>query len=92
MGPNQYEVTTSLVRRLIDERKEFFLGGRGIGCKITPDKYHNTWVIYFDRARLTFYADAIKVEGGKILFTVDGGLSGHGEVELAHYLKVTVVW
>lgn len=91
MRPNEYGISNSLVVRLIDQRKEFFLGGRGIGCKITPGK-KDKWTIYFDRARLTFYCDMLKLENGKLIFTVDGGISGHGEVDLAHYLKVTVVW
>ena len=91
MRPNEYGISNSLVVRLIDQRKEFFLGGRGIGCKITPGK-KDKWTIYFDRARLTFYCDMLKLEDGKLIFTVDGGISGHGEIDLAHYLKVTVLW
>ena len=92
MRPNEYEISNDFIRRLIDQRKNFFLGGRGIGCKVTPDKENGLWIVYFDRARLTFYCDTIKVEDGKLIFTVDGGISGHGEVDLAHYLKVTVEW
>lgn len=91
MRPNEYGISNSLVARLIDQRKEFFLGGRGIGCKVTPDNSNGLWIIYFDRARLTFYCDKIKVENGNLIFTVDGGISGHGVVDLAHYLKVTVI-
>ena len=91
MRPIHYEVESGLIKKLIENRHDFFLGGRGIGCKITPGK-KDKWTIYFDRARLTFYCDMLKLENGKLIFTVDGGISGHGEVDLAHYLKVTVVW
>ncbi len=91
MRPNEYEISDDFIRRLIDQRKNFFLGGRGIGCRlIPPDKKNGLWIVYFDRARLIFYCNMIKVENGKLIFTVDGGISGHGEVDLAHYLKVTV--
>lgn len=90
MNPMHYEVESGLIKKLIADRHDFFLGGRGIGAKITRGKYG--WDIYLERARLTLFADELKVEDGKLILSVEGGYSIYGELELAHYLKVTVVW
>ena len=87
MKDNEYEICDDFIRRLIDQRKNFFLGGRGIGVKITKGDYG--WDIYLERARLTLYADELEVKDGKLILSVEGGYSIYGDLELAHYLKVT---
>ena len=91
MTPNQYKVETGLIKKLIEDRHDFFLGGCGIGCTIRPTEYGG-WMLYFERARLTLAADELEVKDGKLILSVEGGYSQYGELELAHYLKVTVVW
>ena len=88
--PNEYGICDGFIRRLIDQRKEFFLGGRGIGVKITPGEY-GTWDIYLERARLALSSDKLEVKDGMLIFSVEGGYSEYGQLELAHYLKVTAV-
>ena len=90
MRPIHYEMDTSLVKRLILDGQDFFLGGRGIGVKITRREYG--WDVYLERARLALSADELEVKDGKLILSVEGGYSIYGEFELAHYLKVTVVW
>ena len=90
MKDNEYEICDDFIRRLIDQRKNFFLGGRGIGVKITRDVDDCGWDIYLERARLTLYADELEVKDGKLILSVEGGYSIYGDLELAHYLKVTV--
>ena len=35
MTPMHYEVESGLIKKLIKDRRDFFLGGRGIGVTIT---------------------------------------------------------
>ena len=91
MRLNEYEISDGFIRRLIDQRKRFFLGGRGIGCKIIPTEYGG-WDLYFERARLALSSDTLEVKDGKLILAVEAGYSQYGELDLAHYLKVTVVW
>ena len=90
MRPNEYEVETGLLKKLIKDRHNFFLGGRGIGATFTTTAVGRK--VDMERARLVLYADEIEVRDGKIILSVEGGYSEYGELELAHYLKVTVVW
>ena len=90
MTPMHFEVESGLIKKLIKDRRDFFLGGRGIGIKITRGEYG--WDVYLERARLTLSADELEVKDGKLILSVEGGYSIYGELELAHYLKVTVVW
>ena len=90
MTPMQFEVESGLIKKLIKDRRDFFLGGRGIGIKITRREYG--WDVYLERARLALSADELEVKDGKLILSVEGGYSIYGELELAHYLKVTVVW
>ena len=90
MTPMQFEVESGLIRKLIKDRRDFFLGGRGIGATFTTTAVG--WKVDMERARLVLYADEIEVRDGKIILSVEGGHSEYGELTLAHYLKVTVVW
>lgn len=90
MTPMHYEVESGLIKKLIKDRRDFFLGGRGIGIKITRGEYG--WGVYLERAGLALSADELEVKDGKLILSVEGGYSIYGELELAHYLKVTVVW
>ena len=89
MSPNQYEVESGLLKKLLEDRHDFFLGGRGIGASFTTTAVG--WKVEIERARLVLYADEIEVRDGKIILSVEGGHSEYGELTLAHYLKVTVV-
>lgn len=89
MNPNQYQIEPPIIKKLIKDRRDFFLGGRGIGARITAEEYG--WTVYFERAMLTLSADELEVKDGKLILSVEGGYSIYGELELAHYLKVTVV-
>ncbi len=90
MRPYHYEIESALIKKLIEDRHDFFLGGRGIGATFTTTAVG--WKVEMERARLVLYADEIKVKDGKLVLSVEGGYSEFGELDLAHYLKVTVVW
>ena len=90
MKDNEYKICDGFIRRLIDQRKNFFLGACGIGVKITRDVNDYGWDLYLERARLALYADELEVKDGKLILSVEGGYSIYGDLELAHYLKVTV--
>lgn len=42
--------------------------------------------------RLAAKADELEIKDGKLILSVEGGYSQYGELDLAHYLKVTVIW
>ena len=90
MRPNQYAIETGLIKKLIEDRHDFLIGGRGIGATFTTNAVG--WKVEMERARLVLYADEIEVKNGKLVLSVEGGYSEYGELDLAHYLKVTVVW
>lgn len=90
MRPFHYEVESALIKKLIEDQHDFFLGGRGIGATFTTTAVG--WKVEMERARLVLYADEIEVKDGKLVLSVEGGYSEFGELDLAHYLKVTVIW
>lgn len=90
MRPYHYEIESGLIKKLIKDRQDFFLGGRGIGATFTTTAVG--WKVEMERARLVLYADEIEVKDGKLVLSVEGGYSEFGELDLAHYLKVTVIW
>ena len=89
MRPYHYEVESALIKKLIEDRQDFFLGGRGIGATFTTTAVG--WKVEIDRAKMILYPAKVALENDELnLYTEDNTLIG--VIKLKEYLKVTVIW
>lgn len=91
MRPIHYEMDTSLVSRLIFDKQDFFLGGRGVGIRFYPMS-SGSWELEIERARVTIHADTLDVNGDLLEVFDEGGENLIARIDLKHYLKITVIW
>ena len=91
MRPIHYEIESDLIKQLIKDRCDFFLGGRGIGIRFYP-KVSGFWELEIERAQVVIHADELKLNGDLLEVFEEGGENLIARINLAHYLKVTVVW
>ena len=91
MRPIHYEMDTSLVSRLIFDKYDFFLGGRGVGIRFYP-KSSGFWELEIERARVTIHADTLDVNGDLLEVFDECGENLIARIDLKHYLKITVIW
>ena len=91
MRPIHYEVESGLIKHIIAERCDFFLGGREIGIRFYPMS-SGVWELEIERARVTIHADKLDVNGDLLEVFDECGANLIARIDLKHYLKVTVVW
>lgn len=91
MRPIHYEMDTSLVKRLILDGQDFFLGGRGVGIRVYRKSYDH-WELEIERARTTIYAAKLDVNGDVLEVFNEEDVYPAARIDLKHYLKITVVW
>lgn len=91
MRPIHYEVESGLINHLINERCDFFLGGCGVGIRFSV-KGSGFWELEIERAATIIHADDLKLNGDLLEVFDEGGENLIARIDLAHYLKVTVVW
>ena len=91
MRPIHYEVESGLMKKLISDRCDFFLGGRGIGIRFYPLR-SGYWELDIERARVTIHADKLVLYGDFLEVYRDDSDDLIARIDLKHYLKVTVVW
>jgi len=85
----EYEVENGLVKHLIEHKKDFLLGRRGIGIVFLSNALG--WKVDIDRAKMILYPARVTLENGELnLYTEDNTLIG--VIRLKEYLKVTVIW
>ena len=90
MRPIHYEVESGLIKKLIKDRHDFFLGGRGIGIRFYSKG--SFWELEIERARVTIHADTLDVNGDLLEVFDEGGENLIARIDLKHYLKITVIW
>lgn len=89
MKATEYEVEDGLVKHLIEYKKDFLLGRRGIGIVFLSNALG--WKVDIDRAKMILYPAKVVLENEKLnLYTEDNTLIG--VIQLKEYLKVTVIW
>ena len=91
MRAMHYEMETGLLKNIIEERRDFFIGGRGVGIRFYF-KGSGFWELEIERARVIIYADDLKVVGNLLEVFDEGGENLIARIDLAHYLKVSVIW
>ncbi len=91
MRPIHYEMDPSLISRLIFDKHDFFLGGRGVGIRFYP-KSSGVWELEIERARVTIHADTLDVNDGLLEVFNECGENLIARIDLKHYLKITVIW
>lgn len=91
MRPIHYEMDTSLIKRLIYDGQDFFLGGRGVGIRFYRRSYEH-WELEIERAMTNIYADKLDVNGDFLEVFYGDDMYPSAKIDLNHYLKITVVW
>lgn len=89
MKATEYEVEDGLVKHLIEHKKDFLLGRRGIGIVFLSNALG--WKVDIDRAKMILYPAKVVLENEELnLYAEDNTLIG--VIQLKEYLKVTVIW
>ena len=87
----EYDTMIANIQHYIKAKKDFFVGGRGIGvaCRCMAIG----WRIEIERACFTFYPDFLEVNGDYLQMYRYGGANNQwiGELDLRHYLKVSLI-
>lgn len=91
MRAMRYEMESGLLKNIIDERRDFFIGGRGVGIRFYF-KGSGFWELEIERAATIIHADDLKVVDGLLEVFDEGGNNLIARIDLAHYLKVAVIW
>lgn len=76
-------------QRLIDERKHFTIGARGIMIECYPE--HFGWVVSIPRAFFRAELDRIDIDLCSLRLQVEGGYVTAGLIDLSEYTKLTVM-
>ena len=82
----EYENMYCMIKWYIDNQKDFFIGGRGIGIECR--KMDSCWKIEIERARFVSFSDAIVCENDKLKLYNECSHDWFAEFDLKHYLKV----
>jgi len=77
------------VERLIDERKHFIIGARGIMVECYPKGFG--WVVSIPRAFFRAEADTLSMDSYVLVLGVEAGYVESGRIDLGCYTKVTVM-
>ena len=91
MRPIHYEIDSGPIKKLIADRCDFFLGGRGVGIRFYPLRT-GYWELEIERARTMIHADKLVLNGDFLEVFRDDSDDLIARIDLKHYLKVTVVW
>ena len=86
----EYDTMIANIQHYIKAKKDFFVGGRGVGIE-----FHCMavgWKVEIERSRFTSYPDYIEVKEDRLLMhRYDVALPIIGEFDLRHYLKVQAI-
>lgn len=75
------------IMSFIEKKKDFFIGGRGIGIECW--RMDNCWKIRIERARFTSFPDTIICKNNALcLYNED---VWYAEFDLTHFLKVSAL-
>ena len=85
----EHEEMISEIKKSIEKKKDFFIGGRGIG--ITCRKIAICWQVEIERARFIACPDMIICENDKLKLYNEAGHDWFAEFDLKHYLKVKAI-
>ena len=89
MKATEYELEEGLVKQLLEHKKDFLLGRRGIGIVFLSNALG--WKVDIDRAKMILYPAKVVLENEELnLYAEDSTLIG--VIRLKEYLKVTVIW
>ncbi len=89
MKATEYELEDGLIKHLLEHKKDFFLGRRGIGIVFLSNALG--WKVDIDRAKMILYPAKVALENDELnLYTEDNALIG--VIRLKEYLKVAVIW
>lgn len=89
MKATEYEREDGLIKHLIEHKKDFLLGRRGIGIVFLSNALG--WKVDIDRAKMILYPAKVVLENEELnLYAEDNTLIG--VIQLKEYLKVTVIW
>lgn len=89
MKATEYELEDGLLKHLIEHKKDFLLGRRGIGIVFISNALG--WKVDIDRAKMILYPAKVVLENEELnLYAEDNTLIG--VIHLKEYLKVTVIW
>ena len=87
----EYDMMITNIRHYIRAKKDFFVGGRGVGiaCRCMAIG----WKVEIERACFTSFPDILQVEGDHLQMLRYGGSDNPviGEFDLRHYLKVQAI-
>ena len=84
----EYDTMIANIQHYIKAKKDFFVGGRGVGiaCRCMAIG----WKVEIERACFTAYPDYLEVNG-KLLQMFRHGHTVIGDFYLPHYLKVQAI-
>ena len=89
----EYDVMIAKIQHYIKAKKDFFVGGRGVGVEC--HRMAIGWRIEIERSRFTAYCDSLEVNGDRLQMLTDitfaPGNPVIGEFDLRHYLKVSLI-
>ena len=84
----EYDTMISNIQHYIKAKKDFFVGGRGVGIE-----FHCMavgWKVEIERSRFTSYPDMLEVKEDRLILGRYGEAT-IGEFDLRHYLKVQAI-
>ena len=86
----EYDTMIANIQHYIKAKKDFFVGGRGVGIE-----FHCMavgWKVEIERSRFTSHPDYLEVAGDRLLMRrFDLNNTIIGEFDLRHYLKVQAI-
>lgn len=86
----EYDTMIANIQHYIKAKKDFFVGGRGVG--IACHCMAVGWKVEIERSCFTSYPDYIEVKGDRLLmhrYGFDDSVTG--AFDLRHYLKVQAI-
>lgn len=82
-------IDRDVAQKLIDERKHFMIGARGIAVECYPE--HFGWIVTIPRAYFRADVDRIEIDLCCLRLQVEGGYVTAGLIDLSGYSKLTVM-
>ena len=84
----EYDTMIANIQYYIKAKKDFFIGGRGVGIECHCMAVG--WKVEIERACFTAYPDCLEVKGDRLIMD-RYGKPIIGEFDLRHYLKVQAI-
>ena len=85
----EYEDMIARIKYYIDRKKDFFVGGRGVGFSCLTNAIG--WDIEIERAAFDIFANEVKVDKDRLLLYLNEAEDPIASFDLEHFLKVQAI-